>query len=197
MSSCLDPDPMSTVIFHSPGSRILKLKKEILFVQRVPRQALPERAASQRRKPQCREGRLPEHPAPYQLPEPSPSHQGKAAQLSAGPEGARGSGRSHTEHVGPGEGCARQVGLCREHSWEQGDIGGAIVTDSGMCSPQLLPISLSPCTNLELVLVIWEVSNENVGEGGMDKTLRETIYSPFGERNIFVLIALVFVCLFV
>jgi hypothetical protein len=99
--------------------------------------------------------------------------------------------------VGPGEGCARQVGLCREHSWEQGDIGGAIVTDSGMCSPQLLPISLSPCTNLELVLVIWEVSNENVGEGGMDKTLRETIYSPFGERNIFVLIALVFVCLFV
>lgn len=134
-SSCLVPDPMSTVIFHSPGSRILELKKEILFVQRVPRQALPERAASQRRKPRCREGRPPEHPAPCQLPEPSQSNQGAAARLSAGPAGARGSGRSHAEHVVPGEGCERQVGLCREHSWGQGDIGGATVTDPGTCSP--------------------------------------------------------------
>lgn len=36
-SSCLVPDPMSTVIFfHSPGFRILGLKKAILFVQRDP-----------------------------------------------------------------------------------------------------------------------------------------------------------------
>lgn len=157
MSSCLVPDPMSTVIFHSPGSRIRELKKEILFVQRVPRQALPERAASRRREPRCREGRPPEHPAPDQLPEPSQSNEGEAARLSAGPAGARGSGRSHPGHVVPGAGCARQDGLCREHSWGQGDIGGAIVADPGMCGPQLLPMALIPCTNLELALVIWEV----------------------------------------
>lgn len=36
MSSCLVSDPMSTVILHSPGSRILELKKEFVFLQRVP-----------------------------------------------------------------------------------------------------------------------------------------------------------------
>lgn len=136
MSFCLVPDPMSTVIFHPPGPRILELKKEILFVQRVPWQALPERAAPQRRKPRCWKGRPPVHPATYQLPKPSQSNQREAAQLSAGPTGARSSWRSHTEHVVPGKGCARQVGLFGEHSWEQGDVRGTIVTDSGMCSPQ-------------------------------------------------------------
>lgn len=62
----------------------------------------------------------------------------------------------------PGEGCAGQVGLCREHSWGQGDPGGASVTDPGMCGPQVLPTALTPCANLDLALVLWEVSSENV-----------------------------------
>lgn len=130
--------------------------------------------------------------APYQLPEPSQSDQGAAAQLSAGPAGARSSGRSHAEHVVPGKGCARQVGLCGEHCRGQENFGGAAVADSGMCSPHLLPVALIGHTEVwdwsllsgKCQMKMWEM-------GG-------SVYFPFGKGNIFWFVnSFSFICLFV
>lgn len=78
-------------------------------------------------------------PAAHQLPGPGQDDQGEAAPLPGSPAGARGPGGGPAEHVGLGEGRARQAGLRKQHRGEQGHPGKTAVTDSGTpLSPGLM-----------------------------------------------------------
>lgn len=72
-------------------------------------------------------------PAPHELPELAQDDQGEAAELPAGPAGARSSGGSPAECVVPGDRRSGQTGWCPEHCREQRDLGETAVTYTGTC----------------------------------------------------------------